>query len=66
MIFPYYQVDYADFDRKEEVDSDDMWLTVDENGEYVIHFWENGQLVEQKLDETKFPVIEEYMEVIGE
>ena len=32
----------------------------------LTRFWENGQLVEQKLDETKFPVVEEYMEVIGE
>ena len=63
LIFPYYQVDYADFDRKEEVDSDDMWLTVDENGEYVIHFWENGDLIEQSINKEELQVVVEDKEV---
>ena len=66
VVTPYYKVDNTDFDLKEEIDSDKVWVTVSESGEYIVHFWENGQLVEQKLDETKFPVVEEYMEVIGE
>ena len=47
----------------QEIDSSDVWLTVDEDGEYKIHFWENGKLIEQDFDKNKIPMVEEYMEV---
>lgn len=40
-----------------------MWLTIDENGDYIVHYWENGKQVEQKLNKDKISVVEEYMEV---
>ena len=40
-----------------------MWLTVDENGKYKVHYWENGQLVDQDFDKDNVPMVEEYMEV---
>ena len=63
LIFPYYEVSNADFDRQEEVDSDDMWLTLDENGEYIIHFWENGNLIEQTINKEELQVLVEDKEV---
>ena len=66
VIFPYYEVSNVDFDQREEIDSDNMWLTVDENGEYIIHFQENGHLVEQVVEADMISIMKKEMEVKAE
>ena len=66
VIFPYYEVSNVDFDQREEIDSDNMWLTVDENGEYIIHFQENGHLVEQVVEADMISTMKKEMEVKAE
>ena len=66
LIFPYYEVSNVDFDQREEIDSDNMWLTVDENGEYIIHFQENGHLVEQVVEADMILTMKKEMEVKAE
>lgn len=60
VIAPFYDIDTG---VGQEVDGNNMWLTVDENGKYKVHYWENGQLVEQDFDKDNVPMVEEYMEV---
>lgn len=66
VIFPYYEVSNVDFDQREEINSDNMWLTVDENGEYIIHFQENGHLVEQVVEADMISTMKKEMEVKAE
>lgn len=60
VVTPFYDTDTG---AGQEINGSEMRLTVDENGEYKVHFWENGQLVEQYFDKDKVPIVEEYMEV---
>ena len=60
VIAPFYDTDTG---AGQEINGSDMWLTVDENGEYKLNFWEDGQIIEQEFDKNKISVVEEYMEV---
>lgn len=60
VVTPYYQ---ADTGAGQEVYGKDMWVTVDENGEYVVHFWKGGELIEQSVEKDAIWVAEEEMEV---
>ena len=60
IIAPHYN---ADPGAGQKVNANDMWLTVDENGEYVIHFWENGKLKEEVVEKNMISTMEAEMEV---
>lgn len=60
IVMPHYN---ADTGPGQQIYDNDMWLTIDENGDYIVHYWENGKQVEQKLNKDKISVVEEYMEV---
>lgn len=60
IVMPHYD---ADTGAGQEVYDSDMWLTVDENGEYIIHFRENGKLIEQVVEENMISTMKEEMEV---
>lgn len=60
IIAPYYD---AEFDLSEEVNDSEMWLTVNEDGQYVVHFWKEGELIEQLVDAEAVSVAEEEMGV---
>ena len=60
IIAPYYD---AEFDQSEEVNDSEMWLTVNEDGQYVVHFWKEGELIEQLVDTEAVSVAEEEMGV---
>ena len=60
IVTPHYD---AKFDKREAVDVSEMWLTVDENGEYIIHFWDNGEQKEQVVGIDMIATMKEYMEV---
>lgn len=60
IVMPHYN---ADTGPGQQIYDNDMWLTIDENGDYIVHYWENGKQVKQKLNKDKISVVEEYMEV---
>ena len=60
IIAPYYD---AEFNQSEEVNDSEMWLTVNENGEYIIHFVQNGELIEQIVEEKMISRMEAEMGV---
>ena len=60
VVAPFYDTDTG---AGQEVDGNDMWLTVNENGEYVIHFMQNGELIEQIVEEKMISKMEAEMEV---
>ena len=60
VVTPYYD---ADTGIGQELDGEEMWLTVDENGEYKLHFWENDQLVEQIVEDDMISIMKVEMEV---
>lgn len=53
---PFYDTDLG---GDHEVDSSEMWLTVDDNGEYIVHYRENGQLVEQVVEDNMISTMKE-------
>ena len=63
IVMPYYNISNTDYGTGQEVDTDDMWLSVNENGEYIVHFWEDGKLLEQVVEDKAIPIAEEEMEV---
>ena len=60
VVAPYYD---ADTGAGQEVSGSEMWLTVDEKGEYKVHFWKNDQLVEQVVEENMVSTMKKEMEV---
>ena len=62
IVMPYYNISNTDYGTGQEVDTDDMWLSVNENGEYIVHFWEDGKLVEQTVEENMVSEMEQEME----
>lgn len=40
VVTPYYNIRNIDYGAGQEVNGDDMWLSVNENGEYIVHFWQ--------------------------
>ena len=60
VVMPFYDTDTG---VGQEIDGSDMWLTINENGEYMIHFRENGKLVEQTVEDNMISVMKEEMEV---
>lgn len=60
VVAPFYDTDTG---AGQEVDSSDMWITIEENGEYVVHFWKGGELLEQDVEKDAVWVAEEEMEV---
>ena len=60
VVAPYY---HADPGAGQKIDKNDIWLTKDESGEYIIHFWENDQLVEQVVEESMISTMKAEMEV---
>ena len=60
VVAPFYDTDTG---AGQEVDGNDMWLTVNENGEYIIHFMQNGELIEQIVEEKMISKMEAEMEV---
>ena len=60
IIAPYYN---ADPGAGQKVNANDMWLTVNESGEYVIHFWENGKLKEEVVEKNMISTMEAEMGV---
>ena len=61
IVAPYYD---ADMGAGQELNSSEMWTTINEKGEYVLHFWKDGELVEQIVEKDAVWVAEEEMEVI--
>ena len=60
VVAPFYDTDTG---VGQEVDGNDMWLTVNENGEYIIHFMQDGELIEQIVEEKMISKMEAEMEV---
>ena len=60
IIAPHYN---ADMGEGQELNSSEMWTTTNEKGEYVLHFWKDGELVEQIVEKDAVWVAEEEMEV---
>ena len=63
VVTPYYNIRNTDYGIGQEVNGNDMWLSVNENGEYIIHFWEDGNIVEQIVEEDMIAAMEQEMEV---
>lgn len=65
VISPYYRVE-NDMDsgwQREQLSSDNLWITMNEEGKYIIHFEENGKEREQVLDEEAVSIFKNDMEV---
>ena len=60
VIAPYYNTDTG---AGQELDSSEMWLTIDKKGQYKLHFWENGKLMEQVVEEDMISTMEAEMGV---
>ena len=60
VIAPFYDTDTGE---GYELNSSEMWLTMDENGKYKLHFRENGSLVEQEVEENMISTIKNEMGV---
>lgn len=63
VVTPYYNIRNIDYGAGQEVNGDDMWLSVNENGEYIVHFWKDGKLLEQVVEDKAIPIAEKEMEV---
>lgn len=63
VLTPYYNIRNIDYGAGQEVNGDDMWLSVNENGEYIVHFWKDGKLLEQVVEDKAIPIAEKEMEV---
>ena len=60
IVAPYYD---ADMGAGQELNSSEMWTTTNEKGEYVLHFWKDGELVEQVVEEDMISTMETEMGV---
>ena len=65
IIAPYYEAENMDnaIWQNEQLSSEEMWISVDQKGRYIVHFLNDGKEIEQVLDEEAVSIFKNDMEV---